>query len=402
MLSYNFLDVAFSPYSDHWREMRKFIAIELKSMRQIQCFANARAIEVDRLVNTLTASPPGVPVNLSAALNTLSDGIIGTVAFGKVYGSVQWSSERSGFHEVLYETMEMLGSFNFEDFFPLSTLAQWADKLTGVAQRRRRIFCKIDQFFDTVIDKHLEPRRLAAGVQDDMVDTMVKMWREQQHEPFGLTRDNIKAVLMDVFAGGIDTMAITATWIMSELMRNPRVMQKAQAELRKVVTNKSRVEEEDLQKLKYIKMVIEENFRLHPPAPLLLPRETMQSCVIGGYSVPSGTRIFVNVWAMGRDPSIWDNPDEFYPERFEDIDVDFKGFHFELLPFGSGRRICPGIAVGVVNVELAVANLLYCFDWKLPKGMKEEDINMDEVGQLAFRKKVPLYVVPVKHGYCGP
>uniref|UniRef100_A0A0E0AI87 Cytochrome P450 n=1 Tax=Oryza glumipatula TaxID=40148 RepID=A0A0E0AI87_9ORYZ len=100
---------------------------------------------------------------------------------------------------------------------------------------------------------------------------------------------------------------------------------------------------------------------------------------------------------MGRDPNIWDNPEQFYPERFEDKGIDFRGSHFELLPFGSGQRICPGIAMGVANVELVVANLLYCFNWQLPKGMKEEDIDMDEIGQLAFRKKLPLLIVPMKH-----
>lgn len=181
-------------------------------------------------------------------------------------------------------------------------------------------------------------------------------------------------------------------------MRNPRVMQKAQAEVRNLVRNKPRVDEEDVQNLKYLKMIMKENFRLHPPGTLLIPRVAMQNCVIGGYNVPVGTRIHVNVWAMGRDPSIWDNPEEFYPERFEDTHIDFRGSHFELLPFGSGRRSCPAIAMGVANVEVVIANLLHCFDWELPKGMKEEDIDMEETGQLAFRKKVPLCLVPIKHG----
>uniref|UniRef100_A0A0D9WXS3 Cytochrome P450 n=1 Tax=Leersia perrieri TaxID=77586 RepID=A0A0D9WXS3_9ORYZ len=397
MLSYNFLDVGFSPYSAYWREMKKILIVELTSMRRVQSFSYARVAEVSRLIDALAATPPGVPFDLSSALTTLSDRIIGTVAFGRVYGSSQWSSERSGFHEVLNETNLMLGSFNFEDFFPSSGLARWADTFTGIARRRRRIFRRIDRFFDAVIDKHLDPGRLAAGVQEDMVDTMVKMWREQQGKGFALTRENIKAVLMNIFAGGIDTTAIITTWVMSELMRKPRVMQKAQAEVRNIITNKARVDEEDVRNLKYIKMVIKETFRLHPPVTLLLPRQTMQSCNIGGYSVLSGTRIFINVWAMGRDPSIWNSPDEFFPERFEDKNVDFRGSHFELLPFGSGRRICPGITMGVATVELVVANLLYCFDWELPKGgMKEEDFDMEEEGQLTFRKKVPLYIVPVR------
>nr|BDG14897.1 cytochrome P450 83B1 like protein [Lolium multiflorum] len=395
MLSYNFLDVAFGPYSDYWREMRKLLVVELLSTRRVQSFAYARAAEVDLLVDSLTAAPPATPVNLSEKLYALSDGIIGTVAFGKMYGSA--SFERSSFQQMMDETLRVLGSFTFEDFFPSSALARWADVLTGAAPRRRRVFRKIDAFFDAVIDRHLEPERLVAGVQEDMVDALVKMWRDGQEGPLALTRENIKGILMDTFTGGIDTCAVTTIWIMSELMRNPRVMQKAQSEVRAAVTNKPRVGEEDVHHLKYLKMILKENFRLHPPGTLLIPRETMQSCKVAGYSVPAGTRIHVNVWAMGRDPDIWDRPEDFYPERFQDADVDFRGSHFELLPFGSGRRACPAIAMGVANVELVLANLLYCFDWELPEGMKEQDIDMEETGQLVFRKKVPLLVVPVKH-----
>ncbi|GJN13003.1 hypothetical protein PR202_ga31336 [Eleusine coracana subsp. coracana] len=184
---------------------------------------------------------------------------------------------------------------------------------------------------------------------------------------------------------------------MSELMRNTRVMKKAQAEVRGFVRNKLKVDEEDVTNLKYLKMVIKENFRLHPPETLLIPRETMQSCVISGYNVSPGTRVFVNVWAIGRDPSVWDSPEEFYPERFEDRHIDFRGSNFELLPFGSGRRACPAVAMGLANVELALANLLYWFDWDFPEGMREEVMDMEETGQLVFRKKVPLCLVPTKH-----
>jgi hypothetical protein len=198
MLSYDFLDVAFSPYSDYWREMRKLFILELLSMRRVQSFAYARAAEVDRLVSSLaTGSPPGAAVDLSEKLYALSDGVVGTVAFGKMYGSAQF--ERSSFQRVMDETLRVLGSFTFEDFFPASRLARLADVLTGAAARRRRIFRQIDRFFDSVIDKHLEPERLQAGVQEDMVDALVKMWREEQADceaKNGLTRDHIKGILM--------------------------------------------------------------------------------------------------------------------------------------------------------------------------------------------------------------
>jgi len=202
MLSYDFLDVAFSPYGNYWREMRKLFILELVSMRRVQSFAYARAAEVDRLVASLAAaaagrSPPaGAPVvvDLSEKLYALSDGIVGTVAFGKMYGSAQFG--RSSFQRVMDDTVRVLGSFTFEDFFPASRLARCVDALTGAAGRRRRVFHQIDRFFDSVIDKHLEPERLRAGVQEDMVDALVKMWREQDGEALGLTRAHIKGIIM--------------------------------------------------------------------------------------------------------------------------------------------------------------------------------------------------------------
>ncbi|GKV44698.1 hypothetical protein SLEP1_g51858 [Rubroshorea leprosula] len=175
-------------------------------------------------------------------------------------------------------------------------------------------------------------------------------------------------------------------------------MKKVQIEIRSSVGKKGKVEAEDVAKLKYLKMVVKETFRLHPPAPLLVPREAMRQCRIGGFDVFPKTRIFVNVWAIGRDSNLWENPYEFYPERFEDNDIDFKGSNYELLPFGAGRRICPALAMGITNVEFALANLLYCFDWELPGGMRREDISMEEEGGLVCHRKTPLVLAPIR--YC--
>lgn len=187
---------------------------------------------------------------------------------------------------------------------------------------------------------------------------------------------------------------------MAELARNPRVMKKAQDEIRNCVGNKGKVSESEIDHLPYLKKVVKETLRLHPPNTLLIPRETMSQFSINGYNIYPKTRIQVNVWAIGRDPNIWENPEEFYPERFTDKNpIDFKGQHFELLPFGAGRRGCPGILMGTATVELALANLLYCFDWKLSNGMKEEDMNMEEVAGLTVYKKVALELVPIKYQF---
>ncbi|KDP36612.1 hypothetical protein JCGZ_08428 [Jatropha curcas] len=136
--------------------------------------------------------------------------------------------------------------------------------------------------------------------------------------------------------------------------------------------------------------------RLHPPGTLLIPRETMSQFSINGYEIHPKTRIQVNVWAIGRDPKTWKNPEEFFPERFIDNSIDFRGQNYELLPFGGGRRGCPGITMGLALVELALANLLFCFDWKVPNNM-EAEINMEEISGLTTYKKEALMLVPIKY-----
>jgi cytochrome P450 len=179
---------------------------------------------------------------------------------------------------------------------------------------------------------------------------------------------------------------------MSELMRNPRVMQKAQSEVRNHLNGKPNVTEDDLAGLMYLRLVIKETLRLHLAAPLLLPRECTESCKVLGYDIPKGTMVWVNAWAICRDPKHWDNAEEFRPERFDFSMVDYKGTHFEYIPFGAGRRICPGMAFAHSNIELPLAAILYHFDWKLEAGVKPETLDMAEDMGLTVRRKKDLYL----------
>lgn len=205
-------------------------------------------------------------------------------------------------------------------------------------------------------------------------------------------------VYQDIFLAGVDTSAATVNWAMAELARNPRAMKKAQEEVRTYAGKSGIVTEDVIDHLQYLKMVVKETLRLHPSAALLLPRETMNHFRINGYDIQPKTLIQINVWAIGRDPRYWKNAEDFFPERFSDSSIDFRGQHYEFLPFGGGRRSCPGMALATRMVELALANLLHCFDWKVPFGQEGKvDIDTEEAAgpSLTISKKTPLYLVPV-------
>ncbi|MFS7951325.1 putative cytochrome P450 [Helianthus anomalus] len=197
----------------------------------------------------------------------------------------------------------------------------------------------------------------------------------------------------DIFGGGIDNTSTNLEWILSELIKNPRVMKKLQNEITEIAQGRSMISEEDLEKMQYLKAVVKENLRLHPPVPLLLPRIATQDAKLMGYDVPSGTQVLVNVWKIGRDSTLWEEPEEFRPERFLTNAVNYKGHHFEWLPFGAGRRTCPGILFSVVILELAIANIVYKFDLALPNGVKCEDLDMSDKYGITVHRKFPLLVV---------
>ncbi|PON74624.1 Cytochrome P450, E-class, group I [Trema orientale] len=320
-------------------------------------------------------------------MSTLMASVTLRTAFGKSFRGCGLDNDM--FEDMIHRATVVLGNFTASDLFPY---VGWiVDRLTGLHARLERSFHELDDFFQRVIDEHLN--RTPQEGKQDIVDFLLSI--EKGQSEFGevqYTRDCTKAVLMDIFLAGVDTGAIT--WAMAELTRNPRVMKKVQDEIRSCL-KKGKVAEDDIHQLQYLRMVVKETLRLHPAVPLLLPRESMSQFKLANYEVYPKQLIQVNVWAIGRDPNYWQNPEEFFPERFSDRSIDYKGQHFEFLPFGAGRRSCPGMYMAMSMVELTLANLLSRFDWKLPKGMKETDIGMEEADGLTTYKKSALKLVPV-------
>ncbi|XP_048136287.1 cytochrome P450 71A9-like isoform X2 [Rhodamnia argentea] len=352
-LSYNCSDVSFGAYGNSWRELRKIVILELLGSKRVQLFESVRKEEVKLMLDAITSSPG--PVNIGELALLLANNVVCRVTF---------------------------------DLFPQIA---WFNSLNGFKAKVEKNFRELDKLYDEVIGEHRDPKRPKPN-HEYLVDVLLRLQRDP-NQVIALTGEQIKGVLTDMFNAGTDTSSATIVWTMTELARHPSVMRKAQEEVREAAKGKLHVEESDLLGLAYLRSVIKEALRLHPPLPLLVPRATIEDCKIRGYEIPRGTTVFVNVTAISTDPNCWENPEEFRPERFLNCSIDFKGQNYELLPFGSGRRGCPGIHFGVVIVELALANLLHQFDWKLPEGMRVEDIDMEEAYGLTTNKRTPLCLI---------
>ncbi|KAL5998240.1 hypothetical protein ACLOJK_009178 [Asimina triloba] len=391
--SYGCLNLVFSPYGEYWRQMRKLTMLELLSAKKVQSFRAVREEEVAHtmsLIARLTAShSPSVPVNLSEMMLALVNDIICQIVFGgKQEKNGSGQSGKSRFHEILRETQTLLGGFNISDFFPNM---EWVNKLNGIKAKIDKNFAALDEFYDQVIKEHLHPER-SETEHEDLVDVLLRIQKDPTLR-IAITSNHIKGIITDMFIAGTDTSSSFLVWTMAELVRNPSVLRKAQEEVRRAIGKKDMVEESQLHQLNYLKLVVKEAFRLHPPAPLLVPHETTEKCTISGYEVPAKTRVFINATAIGLDGRSWHKPEEFRPERFLDKPIDYRGQDFELIPFGIGRRSCPGMNFASLLIELILANLLHHFDWELPHGMKREDVDMEEAFGLTIHKKTPLCLV---------
>ncbi|KAJ3677083.1 hypothetical protein LUZ60_002807 [Juncus effusus] len=276
---------------------------------------------------------------------------------------------------------------NISDFFPFLSQLDLQGKRHCMAGYLKRFY----DFFEAVIDRRVKCGNGGGGKNNDFLDSLLELNVESK-----LDRQTMKVLLMEIFAAGTDTTSITVEWAMAELLHDPIALAKAQYEVRNIF--QSEVPKElDITKLPYLQAVVKEVMRMHPAGPLLVPREAMESIdKLGGrFIVPKGARVLVNIWAIGRDPEVWDEPNVFRPERFLEKEKDFRGKDFEFIPFGFGRRICPGMPLATRVVPYIMALMLHELDWKLPDGMEPKDVDLTEKFMATLKLAVPLYVVPV-------
>ncbi|CAL1390573.1 unnamed protein product [Linum trigynum] len=389
-LFYNYRDLSLSPYGEYWRQMRSICVMQLLSTKKVQSFRSVREEEANLMAGLIQArSGSGSPVDLGELFAGLTEDVISRVAFGRKYRKLK---------EMLKEMAVLLGIFNVADFVPWMG---WINRFNGLNDRVERVFGEFDRFLDEIVDEHVAARGRQGNEkteeleQRDFVDVLL----DAQQENELMDRDSIKAIILDMFGAGSDTTFTALEWAMTEVLKHPRVTRTLQEEIRSVAGNKPSVNEDDIERMPYLKAVIKESLRLHPPIPLLVPRAATNDTKVMGYDVKAKTGVLINAWAIGRDPAAWEDAEEFRPERFLSSSIDYKGLDFQLIPFGAGRRGCPGITFAAAVLELAMVAVLHKVDWSFPGGAKAEDLDMSEAPGMAVQRKFPLLAIATLHQF---
>ncbi|KAI8542239.1 hypothetical protein RHMOL_Rhmol08G0123000 [Rhododendron molle] len=384
---HNKYSVAWLPVADQWRSLRKALNANIFSGNRIDASKNLRRQKVQELIEHAgKCCREGVAVDIGTAafktsLNLLSNTVFSIDMADPTQDSVQQ------FRHLIWQIMLEAGKPNLVDYFPI------LDKIDpqGITRRLKSHFGDIIQLIGRLIDERLELRGLGmTRAESDVIDILLNIIEENGE----INRNHIEHLCLDIFAAGTDTTSSSVEWAMAELLRTPETLEKAKAEIEQTIGKGKPIEEMDIPQLPYLQAIVKESMRLHPPVPLLLPRTVETDVEVYGYTVPQGAQVLVNVWAIGRDPSVWENPTSFMPERFLDLDVDVRGRDFELIPFGAGRRICPGLSLAIRVVPLMLGSLINSFDWKLDGGMKPEELDMDDKFGITVQKAQPLRVVP--------
>ncbi|KAH9605961.1 hypothetical protein KSS87_008542 [Heliosperma pusillum] len=385
------------PAKSKWRHLRKICNSHVFSTSRLDAGQGLRRNKVNDLLSYVEKNcVAGVGVDIGLAAFTTSLNLLSSTFF-----SVDLSDPKSEFarefKKITRDMIEDLGKPNFADYFPLFRKID----LQGIRRRTSVNFGKVLHLFNTMIEERLQKGKsmAAAGHGSDVLDSLFGTVKPKTEEidPSDLSHLLLTFSLKDLFGGGIDTTTNTLEWAMAELIHSPEKLEIAKEELQQVIGKQNSVEEHDIARLPYLQAVIKETMRLHPAVPFLVPRKVDSDVKLQQFTVPKDAQVLVNVWAIGRDPETWERPNCFEPERFLGSGIDVKGCDFELIPFGAGRRICPGLPLATRMLHLMLGSLIHGFDWRLEGGTLPEEMDMEEKFGISLEKAQRLRAIPVRH-----
>ncbi|TVU30007.1 hypothetical protein EJB05_21607, partial [Eragrostis curvula] len=381
--------IIFGPADAKWRALRKFCATELFVTSRLNAQRPLRQQKVQELLRYVADQAAlGEPVTVrdvafTASMNMLS----------RTVASVDLDSGPSvrDLKDIIKEATVLAGTPNVSNFFPAIAAAD----LQGLRRKMAPLVATSYQIIDRLFAQRLRSREAGEPHKNDMLDAVLDKEREWRQEGSLIDRHAIKGMFTDLFVAGSDTGSTTIEWAMAELLQSPEVMKKVKGELREVLGMKMQVEESDIGQLPYLQAVVKEVLRLHSPVPMIF-YQAEATVQVQGYTIPEGTTIILNIWAVHQNADIWDDPDKFKPERFINSECDFSGKDCKLIPFGGGRRICLGLPLAYRTVHLILASLLHQFDWRLPEEALKNCIDMTDQFGLVVSMVTPLKAIAEK------
>ncbi|XVE94802.1 hypothetical protein REPUB_Repub02eG0040900 [Reevesia pubescens] len=399
-LGHNYANFGFCPYGSYWREMRKITASELLSNRRLELLKHVRASEVEISIKELyklwtkkLVESSHILVEMKQWFGDLNLNVILRMVAGKRYFGAGVASDEKEIRrcrKAMREFFHLAGLFVVRDAIPF---LGWLD-LGGHEKAMKKTAKELDSIMEEWLEEHRRKKESVGEVakgEQDFIDVMLSVLDGIDLSGYDVNTVT-KATALTLLVGGTDTVTVTLTWTLALLLNNRHALEKAQEELDMQVGKERLVNESDIDKLVYLQAIVKESLRLYPAGPLAGAREFTEDCNIGGYLVPKGTRLILNLWKIQRDPQLWYDPLEFKPERFitNHLDIDVRGQHFELIPFGAGRRLCPGITFGLQMTYLVLATLLHAFDILTPLN---EPVDMTGSPGLTNIKATPLEIL---------
>lgn len=382
--------VALAPYGPYWRVLRRLVTVDMLVHKRIKETEPIRSKCVNAMLVWIEEEAQVARVvHLGRFVFIMTFNMLGNLMLSRDLSDPK--SKGSEFFSAMNSLMEWGGHANVADFFPW---LKWLDPM-GLKRNMKRGLGRALKIASGFVKERVEGQQVGKDRETkDFLDLLLEYEGQGKDEPAKLSEREINIFILEIFMAGSETTSSTTEWAMTELLCNPEEMIKVKDELTRIVGSNRKVEESDIDDLPYLQAVVKETLRLHPPIPLLVPRRAMQDTSFMGYDIPKNTQVFVNAWAIGRDPDCWDEPLAFKPERFIGSKVDYRGQHYELIPFGAGRRMCAGVPLAHRMLNLVLGSLLHHFDWELDGNVTPETMDMRDTLGITMRKLEPLTAIP--------